>query len=45
MPLFFTKRAGLDLLSGLEDLGHLHPNSTSDQLPPRIPRRTFVNEA
>jgi len=35
----------LNFLSALEDLGHLHPNSTSDQLPPLTPRRNFVHEA
>jgi hypothetical protein len=45
MLLFFRNAQFLDFLSALENLGHLHPNSTSDQLPPRIPRRTFVHEA
>jgi hypothetical protein len=40
----FLKRAVLNFLSSLENLGHLHPNSTSGQLPPRILRRTFVHE-
>jgi len=40
----YLKRAGLNFLSGLENLGHLHPISTSGQLPPRIPRRNFVHE-
>jgi len=39
------KHAGFEFLSGPEDLGHLHPNSTSGQLPPRIPHRNFVHQA
>jgi len=43
--LFFRNVRFLNFLSGLEDLGHLHPISTSGQLPRRIPRRTFLHEA
>jgi len=45
MLLFFRNVRFLNFLSGLEDLGHLHPISTSGQLPRRIPRRTFFHEA
>jgi hypothetical protein len=42
--LFSSNFSDLNFLSGLEDLGHLHPNSTSDQLPTCVPRRNFVHE-
>jgi hypothetical protein len=40
-----TRHQFLNFPSARENLGHLHPNSTSDQLPPRVPRRNFVHEA
>jgi len=38
---FFRSVRFLNFLPDLEDLGHLHPNSSSGQLPPRIPHHTF----